>query len=65
MRIVVEHLDAIIADERAHPPYVDTVAYLESLRDKVLILIAYAKTCEIESMRIEFIEPHDDGALST
>jgi len=66
MRIVAEHLDTIIADERARSPYVDTVAYLESLRDKALVLIAYAgalKACELESMRIELIEPHEDGAL--
>jgi len=66
MRIVAEHLDTIIADERARSPYVDTVAYLEALRDKALILIAYAgalKACELESMRIELIEPHEDGAL--
>lgn len=66
MRIVAEHLDAIIAHERTRSPYVDTVAYLESLRDKALILVAYAgalKACELESMRMELIEPHEDGAL--
>lgn len=66
MRIVAEHLDVIIADERTRSPYVDTVAYLESLRDKALILVAYAgalKACELESMRMELIEPHEDGAL--
>ena len=66
MRIVAKHLDVIIADERTRSPYVDTVAYLESLRDKALILVAYAgalKACELESMRMELIEPHEDGAL--
>jgi len=66
MRIVAEHLDIILSGERARSPYVDTVVYLESLRDKALILIAYAgalKACELESMRIELIEPHEDGAL--